>query len=487
MDDLGVGGSVSGNRITLNHFGFRPARIAPGKNTATFAIVMNDSSEQDHLASEEINLNFYPARGSTLHSLAFKFEKHWCKNKVDIITAWRYCRLPSRAPKTSLHIQPELLNTPEKASTIITSTPKAEPVIRAGTQTFNGNFNTGLQGWKLDHGVSYSPAGGIENSGGLRMGSQAYIPSSPQSWKEAHASLCLPATDVESLSVFAHVKLEEVPEYTRAHKLGLTWHTTPDCSLGGQHGGYANIEKQLGWQTLSLKNKQAGLGSQSFEITLIQNQTYGQKLGVTNQEFRTQYSGKNSQPPAPVAAIWDDIQLEVEEKKYRKTESYTPAQETYVNLLNNPSFDATTAGWRGANKEHWQLSAGGRSGVLETRLVSDRGSIGTGAFSQCINLNTASGRVFDAGIKYQNVTNYTPGGGRLRITWYEDANCRGKYQADHGHDDISSSLTGWIPLEIYERKRPPNANSVSMQLIHSIAKNGERRIWWDDAYFYAVQ
>jgi hypothetical protein len=213
---------------------------------------------------------------------------------------------------------------------------------------------------------------------------------------------------------------------------------------------------------------------------------------MDNQTFFEKYSGKKDGVPDPVPALWDNIKIGYTETLHNapsieNSQSTSRAANTKINLLKNPSFDKTTAGWQRVSKKTWRQNVGGRSTILETQIESTSGGSGRSAFMQCINLEPDSGQVFEAGIEIQNVPGYTSGGGAMRFTWYEKYGCKGKYQGDKNSDEIIAEATGWVPLILYNLERPNGATSVQMELIHTIDKAGDRRVWWDDAYFYSLR
>lgn len=484
-------------------FGFRPAALRKGKHTALVELVLLDSATMDRLHSHAIEVYVYNSGGSPIFRQIYNFEKQWCKSKINILDAYWYCARASKAANTAIFVTPMQLKfhstkpdgTPAKrsAQAFQSSNTDLQPrnAISANADSleeFNGHFDNGLQGWKIEQGVEFVPNGGRDNSGAIKMAAAPYIPKNQNSWREAQASYCLPAERLSWLTIEAAIKLSEIPQNSSAHSMGLTWYTSDDCTSGGQHGGYAYIDFKLGWQTLKLEKRKASLGAKSFKITLIQNQTWGQRSGIDNDTFRAMKQNSSATEPGLVSAIWDEIKIIYKlSTDSTTTKTYKKTQSSKTNLLLNPSFEKTTASWRGVSKDAWRSFAGGRSTVIETTLKSNGGSRGSGAFSQCVNLDPDHGIAFAAGIDYQNVPTFTMGGGRLRVTWYSDLNCKGKYQTSHHHDDIAKNAIGWSSMHIPSLKRPPNSQSASFQLIHSISGVGERRIWWDNAYFHATE
>jgi hypothetical protein len=110
----------------------------------------------------------------------------------------------------------------------------------------NLTLDFGLSDWKFDHGIEFAPNSGINGTGAIRFAAKAYVPERPNSWRTAKAFLCLPAVNIDAVSIEASIMLEDIPQNTSAHPLSLTWFKSENCQSGGQHGGYAYIEKKLG-------------------------------------------------------------------------------------------------------------------------------------------------------------------------------------------------------------------------------------------------
>lgn len=76
-------------------------------------------------------------------------------------------------------------------------------------------------------------------------------------------------------------------------------------------------------------------------------------------------------------------------------------------------------------------------------------------------------------------------GGRLRATWYESVDCKGRNRAATRHVDVDRDAGDWQDLHVDEVTPQQGSKSVSIRVVHSIDGKGSHTLFWDDIYFRA--
>ena len=238
--------------------------------------------------------------------------------------------------------------------------------------------------------------------------------------------------------------------------------------MGGQYGGYLepNLEKQV-WQKLLDLELTPSLGARSAQIRLEQRQ-----------------DGNNN-----AQVYWDNVVFTIVKNggdagysTFERSGDSLPAGENYIK---NASFDANLDHWRPQRSKrlNWQSSTDGASGVIVASLSNSRESgMGTGSFKQCVNFGSEKSFQLGARVKV-DPQSLQKGGGRLRATWYQDPNCKGRYRGARHHADVDKSTVGWQTLNVSELIPLPGSTSVSIGVVHSIEGAGEHILFWDDFYF----
>ncbi|MBV1920510.1 MAG: hypothetical protein KUG73_07485, partial [Pseudomonadales bacterium] len=353
----------------------------------------------------------------------------------------------------------------------------------------NGNFESKSRFWKVDAPISWVSGEGVDGSGALRM-SASYKEHSKYIY-EVKAQECVQFKDTESFFVDAQFRYDSLPKNGLGHRLEIIWYEDDHCSRGGQWGMYIDPKITPGWQTLSKASVRPSLNARSVNVVVKQNQnTSVVKLSALEELWVIflDFIGWGYTPTL-VSGYWDNISL---------TPTHIPSKSTAIavrssshnlalgeNYLKNGSFDKGVEHWRISTDSEWAQEEGYlKSGSLYTTLVSGSGPIGTGVSRQCINFGTES--AFEMGVRFKRGERSTQeGGGRLRTTWFEEENCRGRSSISSRHAD-PEKIAGWQELKVEKLVPPKGALSVKVSMIQSVMDKGEFSVYWDDVYFRAL-
>jgi hypothetical protein len=285
----------------------------------------------------------------------------------------------------------------------------------------------------------------------------------PPDDKYIHTTLveqCVYLERGQTFTLSADVLLDEIISKPSANRLNIVWYESDDCSNGGQFGWYLEPQKRNGWQTLRLDNLRPSLSASSARIEITQNGRFSEG----------------------VSAYWDNVSLKIKTRSpsLKTTQAVGETLATGKNYLKNPSFSKDLSSWRVSQTATW-VDAYPHKGTVMITSRSSTGSIGSGAFSQCINFGT--NKRFAMGIRFKrDPDNQQDGGGRLRTTWYTEANCKGYGKTKYDADPKPGS--GWQKLSVNNMEAPQGSVSVRFSVIQSIAGPGSFSVYWDDAYFY---
>ncbi len=350
----------------------------------------------------------------------------------------------------------------------------------------NGSFDNELRFWSHGDGIRWESNGGIGGSGAAYI--HAPLAKEDGYIHEAKVEQCIQINDASLLYIEAKVRYDAIPQNAYAHRLNYIWYENETCTRGGQYGGYLEPKLNEGWQTLSVSNVKPSLSARSLRIELTQNQriTTGQLTRLDKAiKWGRETLGMTYVPPTP-GAYWDDVMVAT--TFIRTTDLDIPSATLYArpvgeNYLENGGFDKGSEGWRLGSKAIWKDDYGYTSvGAIRTELEAISG-MGTGVFNQCINLDEQ--RHYEMGVMYQRDNNSTQsGGGRFRLTWYEEVDCDGA--SSIGESTDIRPVDGWQSLEVKKLWRPANARSANVSMIQSISGAGVYAGYWDDAYFVAV-
>jgi len=338
----------------------------------------------------------------------------------------------------------------------------------------NAKFEDQLRHWLFsDEGVFWSPNGGKSKSSALLM----HVAAPTQGSRVVHqkwAKQCIALGETAAkYRLQAHVKYSEHrPIKSTANRVHLYWYDSLDCSYGGQYGTYLEPDiDQNGWQSLSKKELKPSLGARAAKIEIVQRQRHS----------------NGSQ------AIWDNIVLAPTSIKQSKTVDKNLDHSAYTlvtgqNYLLNSRFDENLDNWRIDSKSDIYLTNNAHDqngGMLTVKTQSHDRSFGTGAFNQCVNLGDNTRFEFGANALVSPESTQT-GGGRLRVTWYEHANCKGRYRAASKHTDIQQNQSGWQTLSVQSIERVSGSKSASVGVTRSINGQGQHIVFWDNMYFKAL-
>jgi len=158
------------------------------------------------------------------------------------------------------------------------------------------------------------------------------------------------------------------------------------------------------------------------------------------------------------------------------------------NLLVNAEFSETIDNWQPGWPTEWNgyhgARATGSAKVTASSILSSKGRV---AFDQCVNLPGL--KQFEAGISYTiGAGSSQSGGGRFRITWFDETDCAGKNATGSIHADIDETAgSGWHQLELRNLEAPESAKSAGITVIQTISGAGDFIVYWDDAYFSASE
>ena len=328
-----------------------------------------------------------------------------------------------------------------------------------------------MQGWSFESGVYWSDNGGEAGNGALLLNPPEIVSESRIIYAKS-VEQCVPINGTSRFAIEASVRyLDRLPERPSTNRIHLYWYDSTDCSTGGQYGSYIepNLEKQV-WQKVFKNNLKPSLGAQSAQIRIEQRQ-----------------DGNND-----AEAIWDNV-LFIETDQAKSTASSEIGNEIYTkpvgtNYLLNSTFDQDLSSWRPRQSPrlaHRVSDDARQGGVIAATLPHDNeGGMGTGSFSQCVNMGTSERYQLGARVKLDPQSSQR-GGGRLRASWYEDLDCKGRYRAARHHADVDRDALDWQGLQVDELIPRAGSRSVSIGIVHSIDGKGQHTLLWDDFYFRA--
>lgn len=334
----------------------------------------------------------------------------------------------------------------------------------------NHQFENKLFDWRIPLGASWARQQGVNDSGVLIV--RAEKPPDNEYIYETKVSQCVVLDLGDKYTLSADFMMLKAPLRPSANRADVTWYESDDCTNGGQYGTWIEPKNELNtWQQLARKNITPALDAQSALITIKQNGRFSDDA----------------------AAFWDNVYFAPTELFIESTsDDGTVAPEVRfpigLNYLANAEFDKTINSWRPGWPTEWDGSTGAESaGSAKVTATSTSSSIGRGAFNQCVNL--AGNKRFNAGISYfVDKQSTQTGGGRFRVTWWGGKNCFGKPKTSHIHADVDkNSEPGWQNLSLTNLEAPESAQSVVITIIQSVSGVGEFVVYWDDAYFIALE
>lgn len=325
----------------------------------------------------------------------------------------------------------------------------------------NPDFENHLIHWKFKTDVAWRDGIGLNGTAVLQL--HARKPPDNKYIHETVVSQCLPIENGIKFKLGGNFMYEGHPLKDHANRLRVYWYESLDCTTGGQFGTFVQPKSVPGWQTLSSVDIKPALLARAAKVELMQNGRYS----------------NNSK------AYWDNIYLvatEVSDIKPGKPGYHLPAG---FDFIENGQFTRDIAGWRTGWKSKWVGYAGyDNYGAIKVTAWSTKNSKGMSAFNQCVNFG--AGGTFDVGASFmRDMTSTQKGGGRLRVTWYELVDCKGRAKTTQRHADPNESQ-GWQSLQINKLKAATGSVSARIELIQTVAGPGEHIAYWDDIYFRTV-
>ena len=336
----------------------------------------------------------------------------------------------------------------------------------------NSSFENEVLDWHVPLGVSWSGNEGVNNTGTIVI--QADIPPEDGFIHETKMWQCVLLPKAEMFQLKGEFKTEQVlsGKYAEkapfANRVHVTWYESKDCTSGGQYGGAIQPKNIDGWQSLKNGRLQPAFKAIAAKITIVQRGSYARG-----------YKG-----------YWDNVSFAVNEVFQSSSQVVSKPDPRYTLMLNenyirNGEFDSGVDVWR-ARRAEWSTVGNRASGSAMVKFNSEKGSFGTGAMNQCVNIGENSIFDFGASVK-QDEASTQSGGGRIRVGWNEKENCTGRVKSDVHWADIDKERKGWQTLEVRGLIAPSGTQSVNIELIQSIAGPGEYSVFWDDVYFKAVK
>lgn len=322
----------------------------------------------------------------------------------------------------------------------------------------NAGFERQLDGWQVPADTYWLPEQGVNGSGVLQLA--AGKPPEDKYIHETVVKQCVPITDGVKFTLAGNFHHEGRPNSQHANRLRVIWYESLDCIKGGQFGTYVEPRDVTGWQKLSRDNITPALLAKAARVEIMQNGRYSNLA----------------------KAYWDNVSLvatEVSSAIQDKPGYVLPAG---FDFIENGDFRRDLSAWRTHSNSEWVDYTGHNyTGAIKVTSKSSTGSRGSGAFSQCVNIGASSR--FDVGASFKRAdTSTQKGGGRLRVTWYEKDDCRGRAKTSSRSADPDDSK-GWQSLHVDDLQAPAQSTSVKIELIQTIAGRGEFSAYWDDVYF----
>ena len=361
---------------------------------------------------------------------------------------------------------------------------------------FNPDFAQGSQGWQLDPELTVtSPP--IPSPTNSSAPAQALLMEAQEVLKDGYihsrkARQCIPIGAARKLQFSGNfLYADGLPVSHYGHRANLIWHYKADCSGGAQFGWFLEPEIKHGWQALGLEDATPALNAQAVEIEITQDQQLSRKeFGVLASIYYWLLAQVGVVADGTLArGYWDNLNLHITELE-QPEQTNTPLNSAphvphNTNLLRNGGFDKGLDHWKHYNSE-WSASEGyNDKGAIRITLTSTSGSSGSGVFEQCVNIGNQ--RQFKMGVSFKADEQSTQtGGGRLRVSWYEEENWQGRHTTDGRHVDPQNSA-GWQPLYVPQLDAPRNARSVSVDAIQTVDGKGQFSAYWDDMFLMAIE
>ncbi|WP_423895223.1 hypothetical protein [Candidatus Pelagadaptatus aseana] len=339
--------------------------------------------------------------------------------------------------------------------------------IHSNNLILNPGFDKDLAQWQVPKYAWWEATDGKYNLGSAAI--QAIKPADDQYIHETALEQCVPLRGNGKYGLSADVKLLGMPAKKSAIRLNLYWYKSLDCESLGSFADYLEPQAKGGWQTLSRKQLKPTMGAVAALIKLTQN-------------GRFSADGK---------VLWDNIQFYPLQKTQRQNPASGPKNlprlTPRVNLIRNGDFDSNVKGWHVSQGKtasgRWSRDAG--FGALKTKVQSSEKGLGTGVANQCVGLGQQ--RHYSLSARFlRDYKSNQKGGGRLRLTWYGEADCRGSSSPVWRHKD-PQDIAGWQSLKVDDLIAPADARSARVELIQSVQGRGQFVGYWDSVVLVPIR
>lgn len=348
----------------------------------------------------------------------------------------------------------------QKSTASSTEKPVGNSILQKNLLS-NPGFENNLARWSYKDDVKWQPGKGQFGSSALKI--HARKPPDDKYIHETIVSQCVPIWNGVKFKLGGSFLYEGFPQKSHANRIRVIWYESKDCTKGGQFGSYAEPKNISGWQQLSRENITPALLAKAAKVEIKQNGRY------TN-------NGK---------AYWDNVYLMATEISDEKPETPGYTLPVGFDFIENGHFNQDLSAWRTGWKSSWVSYPGDQNnGAAKIVAASDKSSRGAGALSQCVDFG--AGGTFDVGASYKRGASSTQkGGARLRVTWYENAGCRGRAKTTNRHVDTDESMD-WQRLRITKITSAPGSISAKIEIIQTVLGPGQHTAYWDDIYFKTV-
>lgn len=227
-------------------------------------------------------------------------------------------------------------------------------------------------------------------------------------------------------------------------------------------GEYLEPRAVAGCQDLSIENVPAARTAKAALIKLVQNGRYSN-------------DGE---------AFWDDLSLSATARQTHPDIVETRPRPVGTNYVVNGDFASSLQRWRHGSAAIWVSGEPDLAGGA-AKISSEAGARTPGVIvvEQCVDLGGEPW--FELGATFKrDAASPARGGGRLRMTWYGDRGCRGRYRTTESAEP--RDVEGLQKLRIPRLARPQGARSADVTIIQSPRSDGRFSAYWDDVYLTVV-
>jgi hypothetical protein len=327
----------------------------------------------------------------------------------------------------------------------------------------NPAFGHAFDHWATPADVHWLEGAGFRNSGVLQMAARK--PPQDKYIHETVVSQCVPIENGTMFSLGGRFRHEGRPLKQHANRMRVIWYESLDCTSGGQFGWFIEPRDVTGWQLLRHDKLKPALSAKAAKVEIMQN-------------------GRHSNN---AKGYWDNVYLmatELSAAPGRQPGYVLPAG---FDFIENGDFRRDVKGWHRGWPNTWSGSTGNHGvGAARVTASSNKGSIGRGALQQCVNFGASQRFHVGASFKHGD-TSTQQGSARLRVTWYEKGDCRGRAKTDLRWIDPETDKTGWQALRLDNMKAAKGSISAKVELIQSILGSGTYHAYWDDVYFITAE